>query len=217
MATQAQTAANRKNARRSTGPRTPEGKAIASGNALRHGLLAKEVVLEDEDEALFRERRDAMHAHLDSQGALEDMLVDRMVGCAWRLRRLGHIEASVLQYHVFDDEVSRASALVKTFAVESSILDDGVSFFQTTITDERQHAAALSQREEATAARGRETLAIAFTNAADPLAKLSRYEVAIERIFYRALQELQRLQAARRSRNGGTPPVIDVTGSASAN
>ncbi len=56
----------------------------------------------------------------------------------------------------------------------------------------------------------RETLAIVFTNQNDNLEKLSRYEVAIERSFYRALCELQRLQASRKDRDVGTPAVIDV-------
>jgi hypothetical protein len=43
-------AANQQNARRSTGPRTPEGKARVRHNALKHGLLAKEVIVPLGDE-----------------------------------------------------------------------------------------------------------------------------------------------------------------------
>ena len=81
------------------------------------------------------------------------------------------------------------------------------------VTDERQHAAALRQVEEAETDRDRETLAIAFTNATEgtePLVKLSRYEAAIERSLYRALHELQRLQAARQGRDVAAPAVVDV-------
>jgi len=35
---------------KSTGPRTPEGKAISSQNALKHGLCARDVVLKDDQE-----------------------------------------------------------------------------------------------------------------------------------------------------------------------
>ena len=54
MATEAQVKANRRNAKRSTG-RTRESKAVASRNAITHGLLAQDVVLEDEDGQLFQD------------------------------------------------------------------------------------------------------------------------------------------------------------------
>ena len=46
------------------------------------------MILADEDPQLFEERRDAMCAHLDPRGELEEVLVERIVACAWRLRRL---------------------------------------------------------------------------------------------------------------------------------
>jgi len=46
MVSDKQLAANRANAQRSTGPRTPEGKAIARYNALTHGILARAVIPE---------------------------------------------------------------------------------------------------------------------------------------------------------------------------
>ena len=55
MTTARQIVANRRNARKSTGPRTPAGKAIVRKNALKHGLLSREVILPDEDEATLLE------------------------------------------------------------------------------------------------------------------------------------------------------------------
>ena len=53
MATRAQIKANRNNAKKSTGPRTEEGKAVVAKNALKHGLLARDTVLPGEDPANF--------------------------------------------------------------------------------------------------------------------------------------------------------------------
>ena len=53
MTTEKQLRANRKNAKKSTGPNTPEGKARSSKNALKHGLLARDAVLPGEDPADF--------------------------------------------------------------------------------------------------------------------------------------------------------------------
>ena len=53
MATKKQIAANRKNAKKSTGPKTAKGKARSSRNALKHGLLSRQVVLADEDGEAF--------------------------------------------------------------------------------------------------------------------------------------------------------------------
>ena len=51
MATAAQIAANRLNVQKSTGPRTPEGKAASSSNALKHGMDAASIVIPGEDPA----------------------------------------------------------------------------------------------------------------------------------------------------------------------
>jgi len=50
MSSDKQVQANRRNALKSTGPRTPEGKAAVRQNALRHGLLSKETLLPGEDQ-----------------------------------------------------------------------------------------------------------------------------------------------------------------------
>lgn len=53
MATEAQILANRRNAQKSTGPRTPQGKAAVSQNAVKHGLLARQDVINLESQADF--------------------------------------------------------------------------------------------------------------------------------------------------------------------
>ena len=100
MATEAQIAANRRNALKSTGPRTAEGKAKASRNALKHGLLSRDVVIAGEDAEEFAALREGMMAELVPEGALEWLLADRVVTAAWRLRRATRLERDVVEGRV---------------------------------------------------------------------------------------------------------------------
>jgi len=95
MTTPAQIQANRMNAQKSTGPRTTEGKAAASQNALKHGLWAQNPIIQGEDPGQFETHRDQMLAELAPQGPLESTLADRVVGLAWRLKRAEHLQAQV--------------------------------------------------------------------------------------------------------------------------
>ncbi len=60
MATEAQVQANRANAQKSTGPQTPEGKAIVSRNAITHGLLARAGVIPGEEVHEFQAHRQGL-------------------------------------------------------------------------------------------------------------------------------------------------------------
>jgi len=106
MATEKQIAANRRNAKRSTGPRTPKGKAMASKNALKHGLLSREVLLDSEDPEELQDLQRCLRVDLQPLGALENLLVDQIAVSFWRLRRALAVEAGA-----FDWRVSRAVLL----------------------------------------------------------------------------------------------------------
>ena len=71
MTSRAQTEANRQNAARSTGPRTPDGKARAARNATKHGLLARGVVIFDEKPDAYEELRDTIFYELEPVGVCE--------------------------------------------------------------------------------------------------------------------------------------------------
>ena len=87
MTTEAQIEANRINAQKSTGPRTPEGKAVVSQNAITHGLLARAGVIPGEDEHEFAAHRDGLRQQLRPGSPLEEVLADQIVDCSWRLKR----------------------------------------------------------------------------------------------------------------------------------
>jgi len=71
--------ANRRNALKSTGPKTLEGKSAGLHNALRHGLLSQEVLLPREDAAALKELGEHLTDELRPVGELERLLVDRII------------------------------------------------------------------------------------------------------------------------------------------
>ena len=87
--------ANRANAQRSTGPRTPEGKARVAQNALTHGLTAKSLVLDEESQEAFHSLRRRMLEDLNPQGETECQLVEHMIVSRWRLTRSWEIETGL--------------------------------------------------------------------------------------------------------------------------
>ena len=87
-----QIAANRANAQKSTGPRTPEGKAESSRNALRHGVYSEKVLLEGEAEGMFRELRERMMGDLRPDGLAETTLAEQLVLALWRVQRVVRAE-----------------------------------------------------------------------------------------------------------------------------
>ena len=96
MATKAQIKANRENAKKSTGPRTEEGKARVSLNALKHGLLARDAVLPSEDPAEFDRQLRELEHDLRPENSLEFELVRQIADAQWRMRRLVRIETAFL-------------------------------------------------------------------------------------------------------------------------
>ena len=98
--TKASLRANRKNARKSTGPRTPEGKARSSRNALKHGLLARHVILDEdpnEDPAEFNQILEGLITDFAPDNTIERLLVERIAASYWRLRRAFRYETQAIR------------------------------------------------------------------------------------------------------------------------
>jgi hypothetical protein len=113
--------ANRRNALRSTGPKTPEGKRIAAQNASKLGIFSRELLLRGESEAELHLFARAIRADLEPSGPVEQCLVEVVISVLWRLRRLLRIEAGLFEmyrtYKGIDGGVSVA------FAHDASQLD----------------------------------------------------------------------------------------------
>jgi hypothetical protein len=88
---------NRRNAQKSTGPKTDAGRQRASQNALSHGLTAETVIkfLEDPDD--YRAFELAVTAGYEAETAVERELALRLASLLWRLRRATSIETVLLQ------------------------------------------------------------------------------------------------------------------------
>ena len=155
MTSKLQIAANRRNAAKSTGPRSDAGKAAVALNGVKHGLLSRHVLINGESEADLVGFGKRLRGQLAPVGELELLFADRIVSSAWRLRRALAVEASL-----FDKEDTPHGAFAGYGAAKMVIL--------------------------------------------------SRYESALERGLFKALHELQRLQAARQGDAVSLPEVVDV-------
>jgi hypothetical protein len=88
--------ANRRNALKSTGPRTEAGKQASCANAFRHGLTAETVIGTLEDAEDYKAFEAAVTADYDAQSAVERELVLRLASVLWRLRRAATMETGLL-------------------------------------------------------------------------------------------------------------------------
>jgi hypothetical protein len=89
--------ANRRNARKSTGPTTEEGKQQSRCNAVRHGLTAETVISALDDAEDYKAFEAAIIADYDAQSAVERELVLRLASLLWRLRRATTIETGLFE------------------------------------------------------------------------------------------------------------------------
>ena len=92
-----QIAANRRNALRSTGPTTAEGKQRSRCNAVRHGLTAETVIGTLEDAADYQAFELAVTSGYEARSAVERELVLRLASVLWRLRRATAIETGLFE------------------------------------------------------------------------------------------------------------------------
>jgi hypothetical protein len=97
MASEKQFEANRANAQLSTGPTSEEGKARSSQNAVKHGFTARQLVIDEGEEAYFQQFADGITKDLNPGNQLELGLVDQIISCLWRQRRIPRIEADLFK------------------------------------------------------------------------------------------------------------------------
>ncbi len=120
--------ANQQNAQRSTGPRTPEGKARSRRNSLKHGMTGAGIVLPSEDEAKIAARFTDFEADLNPKNGLARYLVERTALLSVRIDRCARQESALLSEKViqaeadFDEQrISDAEALMAGLATSPTV------------------------------------------------------------------------------------------------
>jgi len=192
MSTEAQILANRRNAQKSTGPRTPEGRAAISHNAVKHALLASQAVITSESQADFDLYRDQILAELAPASPMESMLAERIVSLSWRLKRAGHIQNQTIDALNAPKTSSPLTKLTKSLLFKGQDLPPA---------DPSESASDL--------ALGR--LAIKDFSNARVLERLLMYERRIENSLYKTILELQRLNLIKKLNTGPETPFNQLT------
>lgn len=171
----AKVAANRKNALKSTGPTTPQGKRRVAQNALRHGFFSQCLLVKHpdgkEDEGEYAAFYAALRKHYEPMDWLEELWVEKIAVWSWRLRRLIRCESG---------QISKALA------------DHGYEIQQSKAADSENLGIAPPSNAEIDAMTDHLLLP-----SNEDLERLLRYEAMISRQLNHAIAELERLQARR--------------------
>jgi hypothetical protein len=197
--------ANRRNAIKSTGPNTEEGKHRSRRNAIRHGLCAETVIESIEDVDDYRAFEAAVTADYDVRTAVERELVLRLASLLWRLRRATSIETDLLriQAEIMQDRRDQPQGR-RTQPVVFHIIEPASPHGNEAADDcglERSdHQASVSSDASSSRDISPRDLAQCFQRLAafdnGLFERLGRYETALWR---QMVQTLFLLQAARRS------------------
>jgi hypothetical protein len=124
-------AANRANSLKSTGPKTPSGKRNSSRNAMKHGLLARAVLIDGESRERFDELLISIHKEFQAETPTECALVEKMAVSQWRLLRLWTMESAGIIHEmrrqadsmVGEDTPTRAMLAMRSLGDNSTHLE----------------------------------------------------------------------------------------------
>ena len=182
MATEAQILANRRNSKKSTGPKKRQGKAGVSQNAVKHGLFARQTVISSENQDDFCKERERIISELAPESPMESMLAERIVILSWRLQRIDHIQNQTI------DALNARNISSPLTKLTQSLLFKGRDLPQADSSDPSNDLAL-----------GR--MAIKDFSNSRVLDRLLMYERRIENSLFKTIFELQRLGLIRKLQN----------------
>jgi hypothetical protein len=131
MVSQKQLEANRRNAQRSTGPRTDEGKKVSALNARRHHLTGQVTTMTEADRIMHDAFSASIVENLAPEGAMEIQLAQRIATDSWRLNRISAVEDNLFalghnaksdETETDDPEIHAALTAAKVYKSESEQL-----------------------------------------------------------------------------------------------
>jgi hypothetical protein len=220
MTNQQRLNANRRNATKSTGPRTAGGRMRARMNALKHGMAAEEVVLPGEKPAELRALHRSLIAAWKPAGAIEAKLVWEITFADWRLRRARRMEPRLVKIGSARSEDRSDWNYKMTDAMAAGLRGSTDAEPESDQLNEGEAEARNAEPEsdepnDAEPDPDRSALSVAqmyFDSQGDldAIRQLLRYEAAAERSYYRAFHTLERLQAKRMGNDVSPPQVMHV-------
>ena len=181
--------ANRKNASKSTGPKSIQGKQTVASNAMKHGFLSRVAVIKDRDGGESQDEFDQLYAKLRANlqpiGCMEELLVERIAVSHWRKRRLLRYENGMIS----DRFACRRDAIATRPARWGK--------------PDTERQLELDMRTDHVCMAG------------ENVQLMLRYEAMIEKQLNRDFAMLQQLQLRRKSlrtpANGATPLSLELT------
>jgi hypothetical protein len=219
MATAAQIEANRLNAQHSTGPRTPEGKAISSENARKEGFTATRLVVEEKYKAEFETYYAALVADTHPEGAIEVDIFNRLLNFGWNSRRIILKETQTLEigeFNLSDPAVEHRIALHARYRRD---LDRAYYRALKELEHRQTERAVLLQQECEAISKVSQIAPMAtltkITKITDPFFRITRCvaqttDLEVSRKSGHEAYRARKEAAAERARNEATPPADAV-------
>ena len=196
MTSLSQIEANRRNALKSTGPKTENGKQQSRRNALKHGLTAETVIEPLEDPEEYRAFEEAIVSEYAPQTPVEQELVHRLASLFWRLRRATSIETGLLRMQTESLHAFRSCRQKMVQAGEGGGSEGSAGYREGAVFS-AQGAQVLDRDVRPTKIPSRD-IAVSFLRLAnldsELVDRLSRYEAGLWRQLVQALFALQTLK-----------------------
>jgi len=202
MTTKKQLEANKQNALMSTGPVSPEGKALVSQNAVKHGIFAQDLIITSgdgkEDQQEYNELLDGLIVSLTPSGQMECLLVEKIAADYWRLRRVLRFETGSIRKQLdtaVNDYYNKADYFGnKEHKTNKEINKEMVCCRKN---KDKNRLAELKQAKRKNKYAEEVTVKISSLPAGDDWDKVIKYEKAVQRSILQNLALLKRLQSMR--------------------